>query len=56
MEKFILLLLGLNLYKGEDGNLDFDYTLNFLKISIKILRRLFNQQASTVDIHLKKYL
>lgn len=24
MEKFILLLLGLNLYKGEDGNLDFD--------------------------------
>jgi very-short-patch-repair endonuclease len=43
MEKFILLLLGLNLYKGEDGNLDFDYTLNFLKISIEILRRLFNQ-------------
>jgi very-short-patch-repair endonuclease len=53
MEKFILLLLGLNLYKGEDGNLDFDYTLNFLKKSIEILRGLFNQQAGTVDIHLK---
>jgi hypothetical protein len=26
MEKFILILLGLNLYKGEDGNFDFDYT------------------------------
>ena len=53
MEKFILLLLGLNLHKREDGNLDFKYSLNFLKKSIDILRRLFSQEASTVDIHLK---
>ncbi|MFL6369183.1 MAG: endonuclease domain-containing protein [Nitrososphaeraceae archaeon] len=53
MEKFILLLLGLNLHKREDGNLDFKYFLNFLKKSIDILRRLFSQEASTVDIHLK---
>jgi hypothetical protein len=53
MEKFILLLLGLNLHKREDGNLDFEYSLNFLKKSIDILRRLFSQEASTVDIHLK---
>jgi len=52
MEKFILLLLGLNLYKGEDGNLDFDYTLNFLKISIEILKGLFSKDSNMVDIHL----
>jgi very-short-patch-repair endonuclease len=53
MEKFILLLLGLNLYKKEDGCLDFEHSLNFLNKSIDILRELFSQEASTVDIHLK---
>jgi hypothetical protein len=53
MEKFILLLLGLNLYKKEDGYLDFEYSLNFLNKSIDILRELFSQEASRVDIHLK---
>jgi very-short-patch-repair endonuclease len=53
MEKFILLLLGLNLHKREDGNLDFEYTLNFLKKCIEILRELFSQQASMVDVHIK---
>jgi hypothetical protein len=42
-------LLGLNLHKREDGNLDFKYSLNFLKKSIDILRRLFSQESSTVD-------
>jgi hypothetical protein len=31
MERFFLLPVGLNLHKKEDGNLDFEYTLNFLK-------------------------
>jgi hypothetical protein len=53
MEKYILLLLGLNLHKGEDGNLDFDYTLGLLKKSIEILRKLFNHQASIGNIHQK---
>ena len=53
VEKFILLLLGLNLHKREDGNLDFEYTLNFLKRSIEILKDLFSKEANTVDIHLK---
>jgi hypothetical protein len=53
MEKFILLLLGLNLYKKEDGNLDFEYTLNFLKKSIEILKGLFIKEESTIGIHLK---
>jgi hypothetical protein len=30
MERLILLLLGLNLYKREDGSLDFEYSLTFL--------------------------
>lgn len=53
VEKFILLLLGLNLRKKEDGNLDFEYTLNFLKRSIEILKDLFSKEANTVAIHLK---
>jgi hypothetical protein len=54
MEKFILLLLGLNLHKREeDGNLDFEYTLEFLKKSIEILKGIFSKEASTVDIHIK---
>jgi very-short-patch-repair endonuclease len=53
MEKFILLLVGLNLNKKEDGNLDFEYSLNFLKKCIEILRGLFSEEASTVAIHLK---
>jgi very-short-patch-repair endonuclease len=53
VEKFILLLLGLNLHKREDGNLDFEYTLNFLKRSIQILKDLFNKEANAVAIHLK---
>ena len=53
MEKFILLLVGLNLHKKEDGNLDFEYTLNFLNKSIEILKGLFSEEASTVAIHLK---
>jgi very-short-patch-repair endonuclease len=53
VEKFILLLLGLNLHKREDGNLDFEYTLNFLKRSIQILKSLFSEEANTVATHLK---
>ena len=53
MERFILLLVGLNLHKKEDGNLDFEYTLNFLKKCIEILRGLFSQEASMVDVHIK---
>jgi very-short-patch-repair endonuclease len=53
MERFILLLVGLNLHKREDGSLDFEYTLNFLKKCIEILRGLFSKEANTVAIHLK---
>ena len=53
MERFILLLVGLNLHKKEEGNLDFEYTLNFLKKGIQILKELFSREAKTVDIHVK---
>jgi very-short-patch-repair endonuclease len=52
MERFILLLVGLNLHKREDASLDFEYTLNFLKKCIEILRGLFSQEASAVDVHI----
>jgi very-short-patch-repair endonuclease len=53
MERFILLLVGLNLHKKDDGNLDFEYTLSFLKKCIEILRELFSREASMVDVHIK---
>jgi very-short-patch-repair endonuclease len=54
MEKFILLLLGLNLHKREDGSLDFEYSLNFLKGSIDILKGLFGEEEGNMAaIHLK---
>jgi hypothetical protein len=53
MERFILLLLDLDLHKTEDGNLDFEYTLNFLNKCIEILRRLFSEEATKVDVHIK---
>jgi len=54
MEKFILLLLGLNLHKrDDDNNLDFKYTLNFLNKSIEVLKGMFKTDANTVATHLK---
>ena len=54
MEKFILLLLGLNLHRREDGSLDFEYSLNFLMKSIEILRGLFGEEeVNMAAIHLK---
>src|SRR5918911_2603913 len=53
LERFMLLLVGLNLQKKEDGNLDFEYTVGFLKKCIEILRGLFSQEASEVDVHIK---
>jgi hypothetical protein len=54
MERLILLLLGLNLRKREDGNLDFEYSLTFLKKCIEILRGLFGEEnGDMATIHLK---
>jgi hypothetical protein len=54
MERLILLLLGLNLRKRDDGSLDFEYSLTFLKKCIKIMRGLFGEEeGNTAAIHLK---
>ena len=54
MERLILLLLGLNLRKREDGSLDFEYSLNFLNKYIEILRGLFGEvNGDMAAIHLK---
>ena len=55
MEKMILMLYGVNLRKMENGNLDFEFSLNFLKKSIRILNDLFGKN-SMVDIHIKNLL
>jgi very-short-patch-repair endonuclease len=54
MERLILLLLGLNLRKREDGSLDFEYSLTFLKKCVEILRGLFGEEEGDMAaIHLK---
>jgi hypothetical protein len=53
MEKLILLLIGLNLHKREDGILDFEYSSNLLKKSIEILGDLFGEEGNMAAIHLK---
>ena len=54
MERLISLLLGLNLRRREDGSLDFEYSLNFLKRSINVMRGLFGEEnGDMAAIHLK---
>jgi hypothetical protein len=55
MERLILLLLGLNLRKTQDGNsLDFEYSSNLLKKGIEILRGIFGEEeGNAAAIHLK---
>ena len=55
MERPILLLLGLNLRKTQDGNsLDFEYSSNLLKKGIEIIRGIFGEEeGNTAAIHLK---
>ena len=55
MERLILLLLGLNLHKGQDGiSLDFEYSSNLLKKGIEIIRSIFGEEEdNAAAIHLK---
>ena len=52
MEKLILLLYGLNLRKTHEGNLDFEFSLNLFKKSIRILDQMFGEKNMT-KIHLR---
>jgi very-short-patch-repair endonuclease len=55
MERLILLLLGLNLRKTQDGSsLDFEYSSNLLKKGIDILKGIFGEEeGNAAAIHLK---
>jgi very-short-patch-repair endonuclease len=53
LERFMLLLLGLNLKTGDDGALDFEYSAQVFGKGIKIIREIFGEQGATASIHLK---
>jgi very-short-patch-repair endonuclease len=53
LERFMLLLLGLNLKTGDDGALDFEYSAQVFGKGIEIIREIFGAQGATASIHLK---
>jgi very-short-patch-repair endonuclease len=54
MERLVLLLLGLNLHKTQDGTFDFEYSSNLLKKGIEIIRDIFGGvEGDAAAIHLK---
>lgn len=53
LERFMLLLLGLNLKTGEDGTLDFEHSAQVFGKGIEIIREIFVEQGATASIHLK---
>ena len=53
LERFMLLLLGLNLKTGDDGALDFEYSARVFGKGIEIIREIFGEQGATASIHLK---
>jgi hypothetical protein len=55
MEKFMLSLFGYKL-KSKDGNLDFEYSLDFFKKSLDLLNDLFPKNGNMAAIHLKNML
>lgn len=53
LERFMLLLLGLNFKTGDDGVLDFEYSAQVFGKGIEIIREIFGEQGATASIHLK---
>lgn len=53
LERFMLLLLGLNLKTGDYGTLDFKYSAQVFGKGIEIIREIFGEQGATASIHLK---
>ena len=54
IEKLILVSHGLNLKKTSyGGNLDFEYSFNFFKKSLNLLKELFPENGNMATIHLK---
>jgi len=53
MERLVLLLLGLNLRKRQDGNLDFGYSVDLFRKNLVILKDLFGEEGEMASVHLK---
>ncbi|MDW3644012.1 MAG: DUF559 domain-containing protein, partial [Nitrososphaeraceae archaeon] len=53
LERFMLLLLGLNLKTGKDGILDFEDSAEVFGKGIQIIRDIFGEQGESAGIHLK---
>lgn len=53
LERFMLLILGLNLKISENGILDFEHSANVFGKGIYIIREIFGEQGETAGIHLK---
>jgi hypothetical protein len=53
LERFMLLLLGLNLKTGKDGILDFEDSAEVFGRGIQIIRDIFGEQGESAGIHLK---
>ncbi|HJR85884.1 MAG TPA: DUF559 domain-containing protein [Nitrososphaeraceae archaeon] len=53
LERFMLLLLGLNLKINGDGVLDFEHSAYVFGKGIYIIREIFGEQGETAGIHLK---
>jgi very-short-patch-repair endonuclease len=53
LERFMLLLLGLNFKTHDDGSLDFEASADIFGKSIQIVRNIFGEQGETAGIHLK---
>ena len=53
LERFMLLLLGLNFKTSEDGLLDFEHSAKVFGKGIQIIREIFGEQGETAGIHLK---
>ena len=53
LERFMLLLLGLNLKTSDEGILDFEYSAKLFGKSILMVQEIFGEQGETAGIHLK---
>lgn len=53
LERFMLLLLGLNLKINENRILDFEHSAHVFGKSIHIIREIFGEQGETAGIHLR---
>lgn len=53
LERFMLLLLGLNLKMGKEGILDFEYLAKLFGRAILIVQEVFGKQGEMAGIHLK---